>query len=210
MKKKKVILVLAPHTDDGELGCGATISKYAEEEHDIFYVAFSACEDSLPEEYEKDTLRKEAKKATSMLGIPNKNTFILKYPVRRFTQYRQEILEDLMMIKNRLNPSIVFLPSSQDVHQDHIVINQEGIRAFKDTNILGYELPWNNLSNHHHCFQPLKERHVAQKSSALTYYESQKDRPYMNKDFIFALAKTRGVQIKSEYAECFEVIRWIL
>jgi len=207
---QKTILVLAPHTDDGELGCGATISKYIEEGYDVFYVAFSACEESLPAGYEKDTLRKEAKKATSMLGIPSQNTSILRYPVRKFTDYRQEILEDLIHFGKKLNPTIVFLPSSQDVHQDHMVINQEGIRAFKNTNVLGYELPWNNLSSHNNCFQPLQKKFIEQKSSALAYYESQKERAYMNKDFIFALAKTRGIQIKKEFAECFEVIRWIL
>jgi len=32
----------------------------------------------------------------------------------------------------------------------------------------------------------------------------------MSEEFIFALAKTRGVQIGSEYAESFEVIRWVM
>ena len=40
----KRILILAPHTDDGELGCGATISKLIETSNDVYYVAFSACE----------------------------------------------------------------------------------------------------------------------------------------------------------------------
>src|SRR5699024_3629414 len=202
---KKTILVLAPHPDDGELGCGATISRYIEEGVHVFYVAFSACEESLPTEYEKDTLRKEAKKATFMLGIPSQNTFILSYPVRKFTQYRQEILEDLIQFRKKINPDLVFLPSSQYIHQDHIVINLERIMAFKDTNLLGYELPWNNLSSHTTCFQPLRKKDVENKSKALSYYTSQQERPYMNRDYILALAQTRGIQIKKEYAESFEI-----
>ena len=35
------ILVLAPHTDDGEIGCGGAIAKFIEEKKEVFYVAFS-------------------------------------------------------------------------------------------------------------------------------------------------------------------------
>jgi len=32
------ILLLAPHDDDVELGCGATVAKFIEERHDILWV----------------------------------------------------------------------------------------------------------------------------------------------------------------------------
>jgi len=44
----------------------------------------------------------------------------------------------------------------------------------------------------------------------LKKYKSQSDRAYMSHEFIFSLAKSRGVQIGKEYAECFEVIRWVM
>lgn len=47
MKSKKV-LVLAPHTDDAELGCGASIARFIEEGSDILVAAFSSAEESLP------------------------------------------------------------------------------------------------------------------------------------------------------------------
>ena len=40
MSKNK-ILVLAPHTDDGELGCGGTIAQYIDQGKEVYYVAFS-------------------------------------------------------------------------------------------------------------------------------------------------------------------------
>ncbi len=46
---KQKILVLAPHTDDGELGCGGTIVRLIDEGQDVYYVAFSICEESVPE-----------------------------------------------------------------------------------------------------------------------------------------------------------------
>jgi hypothetical protein len=87
---------------------------------------------------------------------------------------------------------------------------QKVLRAFKRTTILGYELPWNNLSFTTNTFVTLNENNVQQKIKALNEYESQKSRSYLNADFIRSLAKTRGVQIAADYAEAFELIRWII
>ena len=75
----KNILILAPHTDDGELGCGATISKYIDEGKKVYYVAFSICEESVPEGYPENILETEVKKATKVLGIKQENLFIYKF-----------------------------------------------------------------------------------------------------------------------------------
>ena len=67
------VLVLAPHTDDGELGAGATIAKLAQQGNDVHYVAFSACETVQPDGVPADRLRHECAGATSTLGIPAAN-----------------------------------------------------------------------------------------------------------------------------------------
>ena len=41
MKKRERVVVFAPHTDDGEIGCGGTMAKFLEEDREVFYVAFS-------------------------------------------------------------------------------------------------------------------------------------------------------------------------
>ncbi|MFN8317589.1 MAG: hypothetical protein U0T32_14165, partial [Chitinophagales bacterium] len=64
MNQFKKVLVLAPHTDDGELGCGASIHKFSSEGADVFYVAFSICTRSLPEHLHPMTLAEEVKRAT--------------------------------------------------------------------------------------------------------------------------------------------------
>ena len=87
------VLVLAPHTDDGELGCGGTIARLIDEGHTIWYAAFSICEESVPEGFPKDALEKEVKLATQSLGIKPENLILKKYPVRKFNTFRQEIFE---------------------------------------------------------------------------------------------------------------------
>ncbi|MDH3267271.1 MAG: PIG-L family deacetylase [Ignavibacteria bacterium] len=206
----KKILILAPHTDDGELGCGGTIAKFIEEGKEVYCAAFSIAEDSVPEGFEKDVLIHEFTNALKTLGVPQENLFIYRYRVRHFLTYRQDILEDIVKLRSKINPDLVFVPSPNDVHQDHQVITAEGLRVFKKISILGYELPWNNIIFETRSFVKLEKRHIQKKIEALNCYETQKERSYLNEEFIFGLAKTRGTQFESEYAESFEVLRILI
>ena len=146
------ILVLSPHTDDGEFGCGASIAKYRRTGSKIIYVAFSAAEDSVIPPFPKDILRQEVRSATKVLGIEDENCIVLNFQVRKFPENRQDILEEMVKLNSKFKPDLVFLPSPNDTHQDHLTIAQEGFRAFKKTSMLGYEVPWNNLTFTTSCF----------------------------------------------------------
>jgi hypothetical protein len=76
--------------------------------------------------------------------------------------------------------------------------------------MLGYEVPWNNLSFNTTGFVSLEEKHLERKIRALECYKSQAGRDYANEVFIRSLAKVRGVQIGVNLAEVFEVIRFII
>lgn len=205
--KYKRILVLAPHTDDGELGCGATINRMIEEGSEVYYLAFSACEQSVLKEFPSDILITEVKEATQRLGIKPENLILLKYEVRTFNFRRQDILNDMIYYRDLIKPDLVFMPCSNDVHQDHETIYKEGVRAFKFCSILCYELPWNNFSMTTSMFVNLEIKHIQAKIEALKAYKSQAHRPYANEQFIKSLAITRGTQVQTEYAEAFEIKR---
>ena len=204
------VLILAPHTDDGEFGCGGCISKWLDEGKELYYVAFSSAEKSVPEGMPKDTLKKEVQEASKVLGIRPDNLILFDYPVREFPLYRQQILEDMIRLMTELRPELVLLPSTADTHQDHQTISQEGFRAFKKVSIIGYEMPYNNLNFTTDLFVILEEKHVVRKIEALKCYKSQFGRPYATESFIRSLARVRGTQIGTEYAEAFEVIRWVI
>ena len=204
----KRMLVISPHTDDGELGCGGTIARFIREGYEVRYVALSCCEESVPEEYPKDILRTEVKAATKILGMDD--PILLEFEVRKFPQYRQQILDALIRIRNEVKPVTVFTPSSYDTHQDHKVTFEETLRAFKQCTILGYEQPWNNITFNTLAFVSFDEECLRMKIDALQCYETQNGRSYFNPDFVRGLALTRGTQIEERYAEAFEVIRWVL
>jgi N-acetylglucosamine malate deacetylase 1 len=154
------VLVLAPHTDDGEFGCGGTMARLVEAGAEVRYVAFSIATRSLPEGFAPDTLAKEVREATAELGIAADRLAVHDFDVRTFPDHRQDILELLVALWEEWRPDAVFQPSLHDIHQDHQVIAAEGLRAFKRTTILGYEIPWNNFDFAYQAYFALDKSHV--------------------------------------------------
>ena len=205
------ILVLSPHTDDCELGCGGSLTKWSAEGHNIFVVVFSLCEESIPDGFDKQSTRWEFNKNMFELGLIYGNTYIIReYKVRQFPQVRQEILDELIIIKKDINPDLVVGTSLNDIHQDHKTIAEEMQRAFR-CSIISYELPYTTLNFRPTYYVPLERKHIENKISLLSNYKSQiaKGKGYIDPEFNYGLAKVRGAQIDKEYAESFEVIRWI-
>src|SRR4029078_587612 len=174
----KRALVLAPHTDDGEFGCGGTMARLVEGGCEVRYVAFSIATRSLPGGSPPDTLAREVREATSELGIPESHLTVHDFDVRTFPERRHAILELLVARLEESRPGGVFQPSHHDVHQDHQTIAQEGLRAFKRTTILGYEMPWNNFDCSYGASSSRERRRVERKVAAVQRYASQQHRRY--------------------------------
>lgn len=205
------VLVLAPHTDDGEFGCGGVIAKLAQEEKkQVYYMAFSACEQSVLPQFPEDILITEVKEATKILGVDPHHLILHDFPVRTFNFNRQDILQIMINIRNEIQPDLVFMPSLNDLHQDHNTIAIEGLRAFKFSSIFCYEIPWNNITFNTSCFVHLEELQIQRKVAALKSYKSQAHKSYASEDFVRSLARTRGVQAGVKYAETFDVLRLIV
>lgn len=204
----KRVLVLAPHTDDGEFGAGGTLFRLFQAGAEMHYVAFSGCEESVPAGFPKDVLRREVLDATGCIGFSPANVRTLHYQVRRFNEKRQDILEDIIRMRADIAPDLVLIPSLHDVHQDHQVIAQEGRRAFKNVTALSYELPWNNFGTDTNCYIALDEVALSAKLEAVKAYKSQGFRKYSQPDVIRAWAACRGLESGHDYAEAMEVVRW--
>jgi LmbE family N-acetylglucosaminyl deacetylase len=110
-----------------------------EEGAEVYYIAFSTADKSVPAQYPSNQLEVEVRHATHLLGIKPENLFVYKYEVRKLNYVRQELLELMMILRNEINPDIIFVPSSRDIHQDHSTIAHEAMRAFKTRTIYGYE-----------------------------------------------------------------------
>jgi len=205
----KRFLMLAPHTDDVELGCGGTIARFLEDDSEIYVAVFSTAEKSVPKGFPKTAIRDEFYRAMSTLGIKEENLIVFNYEVRTLSYHRQEVLDEMISLRKTVKPDMVFLPSGEDLHQDHQTLFHEGLRAFKEITLWGYELPWNTITFPTRGFVTLEERHIMKKWKALQAYRTQfvAKRPYFTLDYIKGLAKVRGIQVKAKYAEAFDTIR---
>jgi len=200
------ILVLSPHTDDTELGCGGSLTKWMEKHH-IYVVAFSPCVESIPEGWDVNSTKMEFTNSMQTLGCDYE---LLDFPVRRFPEYRQAILEEMVKLNKAVEPDLVIGSSINDLHQDHKVMAEEMLRAFR-CSILGYESPYNNRGFDPNYYERLTEEHLYRKKDLINLYESQKvkNQSYFSKEFVFGLARVRGSQVKSLYAEAFECYRFV-
>jgi N-acetylglucosamine malate deacetylase 1 len=197
----KKILAIAPHTDDIELGCGGLLSRY-KDEADIDVVAFTSAQPLSKGD--------PVEEFHSAMKLVNANVTFLNFEPRVLNEQRQRVLDYLWKLNKDNNYDVVFCPSSYDKHQDHQVIHEECFRAFKKTSILGYDLLWNCRTFSTDVFVTLEEKDLQLKFKMLDCYKTQGERVFMNKDYIYDIARTRGIQIGHKYAEAYEAIRIVL
>jgi N-acetylglucosamine malate deacetylase 1 len=188
-----IYLFLDPHPDDVELTCGATICKLRDNE--IHIAILSDCD--LPEG--------EISNSHDILGV---TTHFFYFQRRRFNQDRQEILDCLIELNEKIKPDIVFIPDLSDIHQDHQVIGWEALRAFKlSADIISYAHPHNQLTSDYNYFVKVNREQVNEKIKALSCYNSQLDRFYFQPEAIEGIMRYYGVKCGAEYAEAFKIIR---
>lgn len=210
LEKQDPVLVLCPHPDD-EIGCGALISKLTEAGHPVYYCHFSDCTQSTRAlGFEPIVLLEEMHKSCNELGIRHDRIRGYDIPVRHFPQYRQDILELMVKMRQEIKPRLVLTPCSFDLHQDHVTVAEEAIRAFKHATVLGYEFIWNSLRAELSMFVRVEQRHLDAKLRSWDSYKTQASRAYHGPQIFEALARVRGMMANSEFAEAFEVRRVIV
>lgn len=190
------VLVISCHTDDAELAAGGTISGL----RNVYgYVpTFN---------YFTHT-QQECDKAWKILNIRKVKGVSEDHHARQID--RQRLLDDLILLKERLRPTLVITHGSKDVHQSHQIVHEESLRAFKHTSILGFNHYWNCVNGtNDNYYVKLNQGEVDNKLKALDCYESQKSRVYFNKEYQLSYMKNTGLLVGSSYAEGYELIRWV-
>ena len=203
------VLVLSAHTDDMEIGAGATVQMLIDSGVSVKSIVFSDCKKSVDTaEFPSDVLRRECEAAASHMGIDD--LMVLTFPVRDFPDHRQAILELIYEERKGESFDLVFTPWTGDLHQDHKIVGEETLRAFSktQTTVLGYEIPGNCPGFSPQVLVPISEQLVERKVATLRKYESQVvRRGYFKVDAVKGLMAYYGMLINSPYAEAFVVHR---
>jgi len=224
---RKKILVVAAHPDDDILGCGGTLSKFKKNYlvKILFIAEGTSCRfqnlkvNKKQIQKEVETREKQAKKALNSLGI--KLYKFTNFPCGRLDTV--PIIEINKIIENEINnfkQNIIFTHSENDCNNDHRIIFRSTMMAARPNinhsvgEIYSFEIlsssEWNFTKEFNpNYFEILRKKNIEDKWKALSFFKSeiQKYPLPRSKQGIFNLAKTRGSQAGTEYAEAFKLIR---
>lgn len=198
----KKVCFIGAHPDDIELGCGALIARIAGKT-DIRCVTFS--------NNQKNPLLKnlidEHYASMQTLGVPRERVDLLDFETRRFQEHRQEILEAMIGIMRADDPDIVFVHTKSDVHQDHGVLTQEALRAFRGRTVLGFDVIRSSYGFFPDFLVGVEEQDVQKKLDALAQYKTYAGKYYFSPEVTRATLIRNGAICERSYAEGFDILR---
>lgn len=198
----KSILFLGAHPDDIELGCGAFIAEIAGKA-DLYCMTFSDNQKNP----ELQHLVPEHQHSMQVLGLTESQVELGAFETRRFPDARQEILEKMLELRRRLHPEVVFVHTPQDIHQDHITVTQEALRAFRGTTVLGFDVLRSSYGFFPHFLVEVSPESLEKKIAALEQYTTYANRYYFSPEVIRSTAIRHGALAERPYAEGFDIIR---
>jgi LmbE family N-acetylglucosaminyl deacetylase len=196
------LLFLGAHPDDIELGCGAFLH-HIRQETDILCVTFS---DNQQNPDLKNVVD-EHYKSMDILGIPREKIILGPFNTRVFPDARQEILEYLLKLRHDFDPDLIFVHSKHDIHQDHNVMTEEALRAYRGITVLGFDVVRSSYGFFPHFLVEVDEADVNAKIAALSQYETYHDRYYFNSELTRSIMVRHGALAEWSFAEGFDILR---
>ncbi|HSK65747.1 MAG TPA: PIG-L family deacetylase, partial [Anaerolineales bacterium] len=198
----KHVLFLGAHPDDIELGCGALLHHIAKQS-DVLCVTLS------DNQKNPDLLhvKNEHYESMAILGVPREKIILGPFTTRVFPDSRQDILEYFLHIRREFQPDLIFVHSRQDVHQDHLTMTDEALRAFRGITVLGFDVVRSSYGFFPHFLVEVTEEDVNKKIEALSCYETYRDRYYFNSELTRSIMVRHGALAERPFAEGFDILR---
>jgi LmbE family N-acetylglucosaminyl deacetylase len=194
------LLCIGAHPDDIEIGCGGTLLGLAElsvVEHATFVVLTG------------DAIRHEEARVAAELFLPGTDVSLQcsGLPDGRLPAHWDAVKAELERVATEQTFDLVLVPSSADAHQDHRLIADLAPTVWRDHLVLGYELPkYDGDLGRPSVYVPLSEELAREKVRRLTKaYPSQASRDWWDEETFLGLARLRGIECRSRYAEAFTV-----
>ena len=198
----KKVLFLGAHPDDIELGCGALLAHIAGKA-ELLCVTLSDNQNNP----KLKSLVEEHYASMAILGVPRERVLVKSFETRNFPRDRQEILEYLYELSREHRPDLVFVHSSADIHQDHRVVTEEALRAFRGVSVLGFDVFRSSFDFFPHFLVEVEEQDVERKLNALAAYETYADKYYFDPEVMRAALVRNGALAERPYAEGFDILR---
>ena len=199
------LLCIGAHPDDVEIGCGGTLLSIAATRNVTATVVVATGIGQRHGEALKSTPR--------FLPGADVDVTILALPDGRLPEHWGHVKEEFERVAAATpTPDLVFAPRQEDAHQDHRVVAELVHTAWRDSMILRYEVPkWDGDLGRASHYVPLDEDTARRKVELLDEcFPSQVGRGWWGEETFLALAKLRGIECRSRFAEAFLVDKAII
>jgi LmbE family N-acetylglucosaminyl deacetylase len=196
------VLFIGAHPDDIEIGCGALLHQIAAQT-EVLCVTLSDNQKNP----DLQNVKSEHLKAMAVLGVPSDRVVFGPFTTRVFPDSRQEILEYFLKLRRDFGPDLIFVHSRNDIHQDHNVITEEALRAYRGITVLGFDVVRSSYGFFPHFLVEVTEADVSKKVEALSQYETYRDRYYFNAELTRSIMVRHGALAERPFAEGFDILR---
>ncbi|HVV11396.1 PIG-L deacetylase family protein [Amycolatopsis sp.] len=197
----RAVALLGAHCDDLAIGAGGSLLTLCAQRPGLRVHALVLSGGGTVREDEERAALAEfcapAQVEVTVLGLPD----------GRMPAHWADAKDAVTQLRGRLDADLVLAPHREDRHQDHRLLAEIAPTVFRDQLVLGYEiLKWDGDLAQPAVYQPLSEKTALRKAELLgKHYPSQHGKDWYTEEAFLALARLRGVQQHTRYAEAFHV-----
>lgn len=195
------VLCLGAHSDDIEIGLGATLLSMMERgvRLDVQWCVLSGA----------GVREREARaSAESFLSqAASRQIEVMAFRDGFFPEESEAIKMWFEALKERAHPDLIFTHRRDDAHQDHRQVCQLTWNTFRDHCILEYEIPkWDGDVGQPNAYVAVSESAIRRKADLLiSHFGSQRSKSWFDSETFLGLARLRGMECRApdRYAEAF-------
>jgi LmbE family N-acetylglucosaminyl deacetylase len=195
------VLCLGAHSDDIEIGAGATLLSWLEQgiRLDVHWCVLSGAG-----EREQEA---KASAADFLAAAESRHIEVMAFRDGFFPEQGKQIKVWFEALKQRVNPDVILTHRGDDAHQDHRQLARLAWNTFRDHLILEYEIPkWDGDMARPNLYMPVSAAAIRRKIDLLiTHFGSQRSKQWFDAETFLGLARLRGMECRAQerYAEAF-------
>jgi LmbE family N-acetylglucosaminyl deacetylase len=196
------ILCLGAHSDDIEIGAGATLLSLADRgvHLDIYWCVLSGG----GSEREREA---RASAADFLSSVASAKVEVMPFKDGFFPEQGEQIKMWFETLKGRVDPDVILTHRCDDGHQDHREVSRLAWNTFRDHCILEYEIPkWDGDLGRPNAYMPVSAAALQRKIDLLMlHFGSQRSKQWFDAETFLGLARLRGMECRAaeRYAEAF-------
>jgi LmbE family N-acetylglucosaminyl deacetylase len=192
------VVALGAHPDDIEIGTGGLLLSLAQAVPGVrvHYLLLTGLAER----------QREAQAAATAFLPGARLTFALhQLPDGRVPAHWAKAKQAVHAAQRDLDADLVLAPRPDDAHQDHRLLAELAIQAFRDQLVLHYEIPkWDGDLSRPNLYLPLPDLLARRKVELLNaYFPSQKSHDWWDDEVFLGLMRLRGMECRSRYAEAY-------